>query len=290
MNFEFRDINYDSLISKALQIALIVVIVLIIMAIAKRLINRMVATKLHRIREESPEELEKRQKTISAVMIQVVSFVVWLIAFVMILSVFGINIGPLIAAIGVVGLALGFAAQNIIRDYLNGVFIVMEDWFRIDEVVTIAGTTGLVVDLNLRRTTLRDLNGTMHVIPNSKVDMASNMAREWARINLNIGIAYKESINDVWALLDKICAELKEDLEWGPKMLTTPAVVRVDNLGDSAVELKILGDTKPGQQAGLMGELRKRIKNRFDEEGIEIPWPHSLVYFGNTPPDSTAGN
>jgi len=213
-------------------------------------------------------------------MIQVVSFVVWLIAFVMILSVFGINIGPLIAAIGVVGLALGFAAQNIIRDYLNGVFIVMEDWFRIDEVVTIAGTTGLVVDLNLRRTTLRDLNGTMHVIPNSKVDMASNMAREWARINLNIGIAYKESINDVWALLDKICAELKEDPEWGPKMLTTPAVVRVDNLGDSAVELKILGDTKPGQQAGLMGELRKRIKNRFDEEGIEIPWPHTMVYFG----------
>lgn len=284
MDFEFRDINIDTIFTKALQIALIVVIVLIIMAIVKRIINRMISARIHSIRDSSPEELEKRQKTISTVMIQVASFVVWLIASVMILSVLGINVGPLIAAIGVIGLALGFAAQNIIRDYLNGIFIVMEDWFRIDEVVTIAGTTGLVVDMNLRRTTLRDPNGTMHVIPNSKVDMASNLAREWARINLNIGVAYKESINDVWALLDKICAELKEDPEWGPKMLTTPSVVRVDSLGDSAVELKIMGDTKPGQQWALMGELRKRIKIRFDEEGIEIPWPHTMVYFGNAKP------
>jgi small conductance mechanosensitive channel len=159
----------------------------------------------------------------------------------------------------------------------------MEDWYRVGEIATVAGITGVVVDMNLRRTTLRDLDGTMHVIPNSKIDLASNRARDWARINLNIGVAYKENVNDVWRLVDEICQEFKDDPTWGPDMLTTPAVVRVDDLGDSGVELKILGDTKPGQQFALMGELRKRIKNRFDQEGIEIPWPHTMVYFGNVP-------
>ena len=105
---------------------------------------------------------------------------------------------------------------------------------------------------------------------------------------MNIGVAYKENVNDVWRLLDEICQEFKNDSEWGPQMLTTPAVVRVDNLGDSAVELKIMGDVKPGQQWALTGELRKRIKNRFDQENIEIPWPHTMVYFGNTQPSETS--
>ena len=284
MDFEFNDVNMDSLLARALQILLVLVVAFIVLLVAKRAIRKIVSSRIQRPREESVEELEKRTNTLSGVLGGVVSVIVWVIALVMILSELGVDITPLIAAIGIASLALGFAAQNIIRDYLHGFFIVMEDWYRIGEIATVAGITGAVVDMNLRRTTLRDPSGTMHVIPNSNIVLASNYAREWARINLNIGVAYKENVNNVWSLLDEICQEFKNDPEWGSQMLTTPSVVRVDNLGDSAVELKIMGDTKPGQQWALMGELRKRIKNRFDQEQIEIPWPHTMVYFGNVQP------
>jgi small conductance mechanosensitive channel len=136
--------------------------------------------------------------------------------------------------------------------------------------------------MGLRVTVLRDLNGTMHVIPNSKIDQTSNMAREWARINFDISVGYNENLDKVFQVLNDVCMKFKEDSEWSEHMLTTPEVVRVNNLGDSGIEIKIMGDTKPMQQFALMGELRKRIKERFDEEGIEIPWPHTKVYFGNT--------
>ncbi len=282
MDFDFTDVDLNSIIARALQVVLILIVALVVMYVAKRGIRKLVNMRIQHPREESAEELKKRTETLTGILFGVVSAIVWIIAVVMILGEFGVDITPLIAAIGIASLALGFAAQNIIRDYLYGFFIVMEDWYRIGEVATVAGITGGVVDMNLRRTTLRDVNGTMHIIPNSNINLASNLAREWARINLNVGIAYKENVNEVWSLLDEICQTLKDDPEWGPKMITTPAVVRVDNLGDSAVELKILGDTEAGQQWALMGELRKRIKNRFDEENIEIPWPHTMVYFGES--------
>lgn len=278
MDFDFSDVDLNSIIARALQVVLILVIALIVLFIARRGIRKLVSIRIQRPREEAPEELEKRTDTLSGVLFGLISVVVWVIAIVMSLGEFGVDITPLIAAIGVASLALGFAAQNIIRDYLYGFFIVMEDWYRIGEVVTVAGITGGVVDMNLRRTTLRDLDGTMHVIPNSNIALASNMARGWARINLNVGVAYKENVNRVWALLDEICQALKDDSKWGQYLITTPSVVRVDNLGDHAVEFKIMGDTKPGQQWDLMGELRKRIKTRFDEEKIEVPWPHTMVY------------
>ena len=166
----------------------------------------------------------------------------------------------------------------------------MEDWFRVGEVATCSGQTGVVDSMGLRRTVLRDLNGTMHVIPNSKIDQTSNMAREWARINLDISVGYNENLDKVFQVLTDVCTKFKDDPEWGINMLTTPEAVRVNNLGDSGIEIKIIGDTKPMQQWALMGELRKRIKERFDEEGIEIPWPHTKVYFGNSHSAGEAAN
>ena len=203
----------------------------------------------------------------------------------MMLSALGINVGPIIAAVGVAGLALGFAAQNIIRDYLHGFFIVIEDWYRVGEVARVAGIAGMVDDINLRRTVLRDLDGIMHIIPNSNITLASNMTRDWARINLNVGVGYGEDLDRVIEVTNEVCEQLKSDDVWGPQMITTPAVSRVDNLGDSAVEIKIMGDVQPTSRIPLMGELRKRIKTRYDQEGIEIPWPHTKVYFGNSMSD-----
>ena len=278
------DFNFElsAVVTGAVKVLIIVLVTWVLLWLVKKAVRKLIIARIPRIREESEEQLSSRSETLAGVVNNVIAFIAWFIACMMILTVFGINITPIIAAVGVAGIAVGFAAQNIIRDYLHGFFIVMEDWFRVGEVATCSGQTGVVDSMGLRRTVLRDLNGTMHVIPNSKIEQTSNMAREWARINLDISVGYNENLDKVFQVLTDVCVKFKEDPEWGKNMLTTPEVVRVNNLGDSGIEIKILGDTKAMQQWALMGELRKRIKERFDEEGIEIPWPHTKVYFGNT--------
>lgn len=278
-NFNFE---LSTIVTGAVQVLIIVAVTWILLWLVKKTVRKLINARIPQIREESEEQLSSRSETLASVVNRVISFITWFIAFMMILTVFGINVAPIIAAIGLAGLAVGFAAQNIIRDYFHGFFIIMEDWFRVGEVATCSGQTGVVESMGLRLTVLRDLNGTMHVIPNSKIDQASNMAREWARINLDISVGYNENLDKVFQVLNDVCMKFKEDSEWSEHMLTTPQVVRVNNLGDSGIEIKVMGDTKPMQQWALMGELRKRIKERFDEEGIEIPWPHTKVYFGNT--------
>jgi small conductance mechanosensitive channel len=200
----------------------------------------------------------------------------------MILGILELDISPLLATLGVASLGLGFAVQNIIRDYLQGFFIVMEDWYRIGDWVTISGMEGEVEKISPRRTVLREINGTMHVIPHSQVQFVSNQTRDWARINLYVTVAYKEEISHVYQVLNEVCKELKDDPDFGTNLTTTPSAMRVSDLGAHGVDICIRGYTKPGEQWGLTGELRKRIKNRFDQEGIEIPWPHTKIYFGNT--------
>jgi small-conductance mechanosensitive channel len=286
--FDFR-FDLSALATGAAKIAIILAIAVVLMLLARRMIPRLIRLRIPRIREETPDQLAARSGTLGRVTVQVFSVILWVIIILMILSVLGVNITPVLAAVGVAALAVGFAAQNLVRDYLHGFFIVMEDWYRVGEVATIAGIGGLVEDVNLRRTVLRDINGTKHFVPNSKVELASNMTRDWARINLNVSVAYKEDLGRVFQVANEICQEFKDDPEWGQDMLTTPSVLRVDNLGDNGVDVKILGDTKPMRQWALMGELRRRLKDRFDQEGIEIPWPHTKVYFGNSPAAENIG-
>jgi small conductance mechanosensitive channel len=286
------DFNFElsALATGAVKVVIILLVTVVMLWILKRAIRRIITARIPKLREESQEQLSMRSETLAGVIARTVSFIVWIVVFMMILSVLGINIAPILAAVGLAGLAVGFAAQNIIRDYFHGFFIIMEDWFRVGEIATIAGETGLVVDMGLRRTTLRDLNGTMHIVPNGKIELASNMARDWARINLDISVSYNENLDKVIHVINEICQQFKDDPDWGSDLLTTPKVERVNNLGDSGIDIKILGDTKPGRQFALTGELRKRLKGRFDEEGIEIPWPHTKVYFGNTPADKGSVN
>jgi len=280
------DFNFElsTLVTGAVKVLLIVLVAVALIWVLKRAIHRVINARIPRVREESPEQLAARAKTLSHVVTRVVSVIVWIIASMMLLSVLGVNIAPVLAALGLAALAFGFAAQNIIRDYLHGFFIVMEDWYRIGEVATAAGIGGVVEGIGLRRTILRDVNGTMHVIPNSNIPLASNMTRDWARVNLNVSVAYKENLNKVFRVINEVGKEMKDDPVWGTDLLTAPEVTRVDNLGDSGIEVKVLADTKPMRQWALMGELRKRLKDRFDDEGIEIPWPHTKVFFGDTPP------
>lgn len=245
---------------------------------------------LPKIREESKKHVINRGKTMANMVVTIIGFLIWIIAFVMILSVFDIDTTALLATLGFASLGLGFAIQNIIRDYLQGFFMVMEDWFQIGDWVTVAGLEGEVEKISLRCTTLREINGTMHIIPNSQIQFASNQTRDWARINLYVKVAYKEDIKYVYQVINNVCEELQKDPDFGPNLTSIPSAMRVSDLGDHGVEICIRGFTKPGEQWGLTGELRMRIKNRFDQEGIEIPWPHTKIYFGNEQKISNVNN
>lgn len=265
------------------RIALIVVLSVAIIVAAGRSIPRLIAASMARRTGESEQEHKKRADTLSRVLVNAGQVIVILIATFTLLAELEINITPILAGAGVVGIAIGFGAQSLIKDLIAGLFIILENQYHVGDVVRISDVSGLVEDINLRRTILRDLDGIAHVVPNGEIRVASNLTKEWSRVNFNVSVAYGEDLDHVTSVINKVGKELANDPVWAPLILTPPQALRVDNLGDSGIEIKILGDTKPIRQWDVMGELRRRLKKAFDEEGIEIPWPHTKVYFGNSP-------
>ena len=227
---------------------------------------------------KDPEAEIKRENTLIRIFNSTVSVFIWAVAFMMILTEFGINAGPLIAGAGIMGVAIGFGAQYMIRDFLAGLFIMLENQYRVGDVIKVAGIGGKVEDITLRKTVLRDIDGVVHHVPNGEIKVASNKSQEFSRVHLKIGVAYKEDIDRVSSVLNQVCKELAEDKEWKEKITKAPEVVGVDDLADSAVIIKILGDTLPLEQWGVGRELRKRIKIAFDKENIEIPFPQISVW------------
>jgi small-conductance mechanosensitive channel len=225
----------------------------------------------------TPAGLERRMKTLETLADRMVATVIAVIAVLMILSKFKVDIGPAIAGLGVVGIAVGFGAQTLVRDWLAGIFIVIENQYSVGDVVSIAGVGGAVEGFSLRRTILRDLDGTVHTVPNGQIVVASNMTRGWARVNLNVSVAYDTDIDRAIAVIERVGAELKADPDWTDKVVDPPTVLRVDALGESSVDLKVLGKVLPAEQWGVTGELRKRILAAFAREGIEIPFPQRVV-------------
>jgi small-conductance mechanosensitive channel len=230
------------------------------------------------------DENRKRADTLGNVLVTSGQIFIVAIAGFMVLSELGINIAPILTGVGVAGIAIGFGAQTLVKDYLAGLFIILENQYRVGDVVTVSGISGLVEQIDLRRTILRDLDGIQHVVSNGEIRIASNFTKEVSRVNLNISVSYGTDLDHAIEVTNRVCRELAADPNWAPLITKTPEVLRVDNLGDSGIDLKILGETKPIRQWDVMGEIRKRIKKTFDEEGIEIPWPHTKVYFGNWPP------
>jgi small-conductance mechanosensitive channel len=236
-----------------------------------------------------PAELERRVTTIGRILVRVAASVLGVIAVLMILNEFGIDIGPAVAGLGVVGIAVGLGAQTLVKDWLAGIFIVLENQFSAGDVVRIAGVDGVVEDFSLRRTTLRDLDGTVHTVPNGQITVASNMTRLWARVNLDIGVAYNTDIDRATRIINEVGERLRADPEWAERMIEAPSVVRINALGDSAVTLKVLGQVRAAEQWAVTGELRKRILEEFGRSGIEIPYPHRVVVSrGGTDADAAA--
>jgi small conductance mechanosensitive channel len=272
------------LLSNGIVILAYLIVAYFIYRLIKLFIPRLVSgfVKTQGKGRHSKSWFEKRTKTLSNMLTWAFGFVVGLIALFMILSQLSIDITPLLASAGVAGIAIGFGAQSLIKDFVSGMFIMLEDQFNKGDVVKIAGIAGLVEEINLRRTVLRDLDGIVHNIPNGQITTASNYTRDWARVNLDISVGYNEDMDHVFSVINKVGKDLAEDAYFKDLIKTPPQVLRVQNFGDSGIDVRILGNVRPMKQWEVTGELRKRLKKAFDDEGIEIPWPHLKLYFGES--------
>jgi small conductance mechanosensitive channel len=204
-----------------------------------------------------------------------------IIAVVVILTVLdelGVSMAPLLASAGVAGVALGLGAQNLIKDMLAGFFILLEDQFAIGDVVTIAGITGTVEQMSLRKTTVRDFNGTLYVVPNNEIKVVSNVSKDWSRVIIDVGVAYDADLTRAMNVLGEVSKQLVAAPEFAANVLEPPDVMGVMSLDDSAITVRVAVKVKPGAQWALGRALRKAIKEGFEREGVEIPFPQQVVH------------
>ncbi|MBI2868874.1 MAG: mechanosensitive ion channel family protein [Chloroflexi bacterium] len=275
----------DWLFEHGLRLTVLAVLALILLLFSVLLVPGFIKTSVRSSRaEQTEEELVKRAETLVSVIVTSLQLTVIAVFAFMFLSEIGLDIAPILAGVGVVGIAIGFGAQSLVKDFISGFFIVMENQYRKGDVVKVADISGLVEDVNLRRTMLRDLDGIVHVVPNGEIRVSSNFTKQWSRVNFNISVSYGTDLEKAMAVINRVGKELAEEPAWADSLKTPPRALRVDKLGDSGIEIKVLGETKPMRQWDVMGELRLRLKKAFDQEGIEIPWPHTKVYFGDPPP------
>jgi len=242
--------------------------------IITRFVRKIVVAKNH----SSEEAEEKRENTLIAILVNSERVLIWVVAGMMILSEIGVAIGPLMAAAGVVGIAFGFGGQYLIKDLISGLFIIFENQYRVGDVIKVGDAGGMVEDITLRLTTIRDLDGTVHHIPHGEITKVANLSKEFARINLNIGVSYDSDLERVISVINAVGDEMAQDSKWKEVILSRPQFLRVDDFADSSIEIKILGETKPLKQWEVTGELRKRLKIAFDKEGIEIPFPQRVIH------------
>ncbi len=270
-------------IEHGIRIAIILALALTTYVLGKKAIPAAVRRTLARTMKDQPEvEIEKRSNTLGQLLRTMVSTILVIVAVFLILNEIGINIAALLAGFGVAGIAVGFGAQSLIKDLIGGFIVELENQYNVGDVVKIAGITGIVDSFTMRRTTLRDLDGILHFVPNGETGVASNYTRAWSRAHLEIPVAYKEDVDQVMATIRQVWEEVAEDPKWGPQLISkTPWLLRVNSFEDRGIIVKVVGETQPMKQWDLMGELRRKIKKAFDEQGIEIPWNYSKVYLGD---------
>ncbi|MCS6316763.1 MAG: mechanosensitive ion channel family protein [Nitrospira sp.] len=223
---------------------------------------------------------QKRAATLTGILRTIALTAIWAIVIIESLQVVGLDIAPILAGAGILGLAVGFGAQNLVRDLISGFFIILEDQIRLGDVAVINGTGGLVETITFRTIALRDFSGVVHIFPNGGINTLSNMSKDWSAFVLDMGVAYKEDTDRGVAVMQAVGEELRQDQELGPLMIEPIEVVGIENFADSAVTIRARIKTKPLEQWKVGREYRRRIKKAFDAQGIEIPFPHQTLYMG----------
>ena len=278
-----RSIDWVS--TSGLRVVVIIIMMVVLLAILKRAMNR-----FQKVYEGTlPTQAQvKRANTLTHVIRDVGRVVILTVGGMMILAELGVDLKPILAAAGLGGLAIGFGAQSLVKDVISGFFILLEDSIRVGDVVEIAGVGGLVEEVKLRTVTLRDLSGNVHVVPNGVIDKVKNMTKLYAYYLFNVGVAYREDVDEVMGVLREVAEDVRRDPQFADDILEPLEMLGVDQFADSAVVIKCRIKTQPIKQWRIGREVNRRIKKTFDAKGIEIPFPHQTIYWGEpkqgTPP------
>ena len=267
----------DWLLSSGTKILLILILAGIALKAAKVLSNRLISLAL---RKKEDPEFQKRTQTLGSIVRYVLVIGILIVAAMTVLKELGVEIGPVLAAAGIVGLAVGFGAQSLVKDVISGFFILLEDQIRVGDVVQIAGKGGLVEKINLKTTILRDLAGNVHYVPNGQIDVVTNMTKEFSRYVFDIGVAYREDVDEVIEVIKEVDEDLRNDPDYKGDILGPIEIMGLDQFANSAVIIKARTTTKPLQQWRVGREFNRRLKKKFDERNIEIPFPHVTLYMG----------
>ena len=272
---EILDLGYTWMVTRGVRILIIAALTL-----AALRLTRSLSSRLFRWSRKEDEERRKRMETLSSVVRYLLSISILTVAVIMILGEAGIEIGPVLAAAGIVGLAVGFGAQNLVQDVISGFFILLEDQLRVGDVVQIGDKGGVVERMSLRMVVLRDLAGTVHFIRNGQIQVVSNMTKEYSRYVFDIGVAYREDVDHVIRVIREVDEEIRRSPEFRDDILEPIEILGLDQFADSAVVIKARTKTKPIRQWAVGREFNRLLKKRFDQEGIEIPFPHVTLYMG----------
>jgi moderate conductance mechanosensitive channel len=251
-----------------------IVFIFAVAFLARRLLHRL----LGRLINGRPRRVE----TVAALLRSIVSAAVWSIAVLMALSELGLNLGPLIAGAGIVGVAVGFGAQNLVRDFLSGIFMLLEDQYGVGDVIDAGPATGTVESIGLRSTRIRDVNGTVWHLPNGHIERVGNKSQLWSRALLDVDVSYQTDIAHATEVIKRTAQTMCDDPEYGEAILSEPEVWGVENLGLDSVTIRLVVKTAPNDQFKVTRELRARIKAAFDEEGIEIPFAQRTIWRGRS--------
>jgi small conductance mechanosensitive channel len=264
-------------LSSGLHILLVLILTLIALKVAKALSAHVVDLV---VRQKEDLEFQKRTQTLVSVVRYALLFAILVVASMTLLRELGLEIGPILAAAGIVGVAVGFGAQNLVKDVISGFFILLEDQIREGDVVQIAGKGGLVEKINLKTTILRDLAGNVHYVPNGQIDVVTNMTKEYSRYVFDIGVAYRENVDEVIEIIKEVDEELRRDPDFKDDIVEPIEVLGLDHFTNSAIIIQARTTTKPIKQWRIGREFNRRLKKKFDERNIEIPFPHLTLYMG----------
>ena len=262
---------------QATKFVVVIVVALIVLRLVKTAIERVGKRMQQR---GSTIDDQKRVETLTRVLKYVANVVVLLLGALIALGTIGISIAPVLAAAGVVGLAVGFGAQSLVKDYFTGIVLLIENQIRAGDFIEVGGKSGTVENVTLRYVRMRDAHGNVHFVPNGQIDSVTNSTMDFAYAVIDVGIAYKEDVEGAIQVMQKVGSELAEDAEWGAKITEPMSTFGVQELADSAVIVRVRFKTTPGDQWAIRREYNKRIKAAFDNVGIEIPFPHVTMYPG----------
>ncbi|HEY5637538.1 MAG TPA: mechanosensitive ion channel family protein [Burkholderiales bacterium] len=269
--------EWKTFVSSATSIALILVLAIVVRAVAHRLI-RGFRSYVQRHAEDAGRA--QRVETLGRTFRYITTVVISIVAGSLVLDVLGISVAPILAAAGVAGIAVGFAAQSLIKDYFNGFFLLLEDQIRQGEIVNVAGVAGVVEGMTLRYVRLRNYDGHVHFVPNGEIKLVINLTRDFAQAVADIGIAYRENVDEAIGIMKEVGAAMRADETFAPKILADLEIAGVDSWGDSAVIVRCRFKVKGAEQWTVRREFLKRLKAAFDARGIEIPFPHLTIYAG----------